>query len=80
MIESFNHRVELEIREDERLGKMLHATILQEGRARVSPGRSLGMAWSGLPGGLPRNGPLRASGRPASPPSRPSCWPKRSDL
>ena len=39
MIEKFNQGIELEIREDERLGPMLRAVILQEGRA-ASGGRS----------------------------------------
>ena len=39
MIESFNHRAELEIREDTRLGKMLHGVLIQEGRAATG-GRS----------------------------------------
>ena len=39
MIEKINQGIELEIREDERLGPMLHAVILQEGRA-ASGGRS----------------------------------------
>ena len=39
MIERLQQEIELELREDERLGKMLHAVILAEGRAAAG-GRS----------------------------------------